>query len=668
MKTLKRPFCFPFFSCSHLDTTLAFFFFLMYAVRPERKNTFDTLYTFFVINNFSQQRRMQTWYRPHPYGVYPRGNAVDRNDIFDRLGTLSTFASATTDDDREHTEQPYLDLVQHLLSFVEVPDLCRLSRSCTGWYVLVHCTEAFKTAYTLLSPSYLRFRGSWKETAVRGYAAQHGGLRSSARPIEGSEKGSSGVSGITRGTSPPLKKAKVGGRVTAAPSVVRSGNTTELKLRHKPVRVQRRFFCDQLFQAWMCTILPPYYHLHPVLEETLASSSTTSPDGDSAGHAKGRRTKRDAAFPAASSSSANSPNNAGVSDSDGRARLGGSPRYTSDFHSVERCSRLSVQEFHERFEQPNIPVVITDVATEWPLFKILRGRFANLSDKKEELVRAGCPLTAPLRCEYTNMDLDDYVHYATEQNDERPIYMFDAEFGNVLDVERLYTVPEYFARDDFFSTMGSHRPKYRWIIAGPHRGGSSFHVDPNYTNAWNANMTGRKRWLLFPPGANPPGCVPSADMAEVATPVSLTEWLLNNYDTSLRELRHRGYECICEPGDIMFVPCGWWHFVINLEDSIAITQNYVSRCNLLKVVKFLRAMKGSISGIGEDADSTTAESIAARQLGFAQEFETAMRKAHPAIMDAVEQQLEKEHLEREKRRLGRLTLLEPSSEGFAFSF
>lgn len=607
---------------------------------------------------------MQTWYRPHPYGIYPRGNAVDREDIFDRLGTLSPFTTATTDDDREHTEQPYLDLVQYFLSFLEVPDLCRLSRSGTGWYVLVHCTDAFKAAYTILSPGYLRFRGSWKETAVRGYVALHGLPSKSGQAAL--------TAGKAKSAAPPSKKSKVAvNKSTSAQAVTSSEDGAVLKFTHRPLRVQRRFFCDQLFQAWMCTILPPYYHLHPVTADARAGgASSSSPSltdgaGGSAAQTKGRKTKRDAAFPA--SAAATSSNNTSA-DSSGLSASSPSPQYTSDFRPVERCSRLSVQEFHDRFEQPNIPVVITDVATEWPLFKILQGRFANLADKKEALVRAGCPVTAPLRCEYTNMDLEDYVHYATEQHDERPIYMFDAEFGNVLDVERLYTVPEYFARDDFFSTMGARRPKYRWIIAGPHRGGSSFHVDPNYTNAWNANMTGRKRWLLFPPGKNPPGCVPSADMAEVATPVSLTEWLLNNYDASLQELRHCGFECICEPGDIMFVPCGWWHYVINLENSIAITQNYVSRSNLPKVVKFLRAMKGSISGIDEDADTATAESTAARQGGFAKEFEMAMQKAHPARMAEVEQQLEREHQEREKRRLGHLTLLDPSSEGFTFNF
>lgn len=612
---------------------------------------------------------MQTWYRPHPYGIYPRGNAVNRDDIFDRLGTLSPFTAATTDDDREHTEQPYLDLVQYLLSFLEVPALCRLSGSCTGWYVLVHCTDAFKTAYTTLSPEYLRFRGSWKETAVRGYVAQQ--QQQQQHPVKTLKACENTANPIAK------KRAKAGAKSSVTSAAATGTGELEFSFTHRPVRVQRRFFCDQLFQAWMCTILPPYYHLHPVADNASVSSSSSAAvaaagaaagqeaGGGSAARTKGRKTKRDAAYPA-SSGAASVDTSSTLDDSVGGQ--GHSTAYTSDFHPVQRCSRLSVQEFHDRFEQPNIPVVITDVATEWPLFKILQGRFTNLAAKKEELVRAGCSLTSPLRCEYTNMDLEDYVHYATEQNDERPIYMFDAEFGSVLDAERLYTVPEYFARDDFFSVMGARRPKFRWIIAGPERGGSSFRVDPNYTNAWNANMTGRKRWLLFPPGRNPPGCVPSADMAEVATPVSLTEWLLNNYDASLQELRHCGYECICEPGDIMFVPCGWWHYVINLEDSVAITQNYVSRSNLPKVVKFLRAMKGSISGIDEDADTATVETTAARQRGFAAEFESAMLKAQPTLMAEVEAQLEREHQEREKRRLGHLTLLDPASGGFTFDF
>jgi len=158
---------------------------------------------------------------------------------------------------------------------------------------------------------------------------------------------------------------------------------------------------------------------------------------------------------------------------------------------------------------------------------------------------------------------------------------------------------------DLFELMGEQRPDFRWVIIGPARSGSTFHKDPNATSAWNAVIEGRKGWVMFPPDICPPGVYVTADESEVTSPLSVAEWFISYFDSAweaygphARDPTQRGTMMVgvCEADEILYVPSGWWHLVVNLEDSVAVTQNFVSEVELPNVLAFLRDRPEQTSG------------------------------------------------------------------------
>ncbi|KNC54452.1 F-box protein [Thecamonas trahens ATCC 50062] len=251
--------------------------------------------------------------------------------------------------------------------------------------------------------------------------------------------------------------------------------------------------------------------------------------------------------------------------------------------TIERikASEVSVEEFVARYDRENVPVVIEGAIEHWPAVA------ERLWSKDALVERHGATRFA---CGLADLTLGEYFQYSAATREEVPIYLFDKAFGEkepgLVDE---YEVPEYFGREDFFAELAADvRPRFRWFLIGPARSGSTFHKDPNYTSAWNGLVSGKKKWVLFPPHYTPPGVFPSGDGWDVTAPLSLASWFLNFYaDSRSPDAPVQPVLAVQKPGDVLFIPAQWWHTALNLEESIAVTQNYVSQSNLPEVVDFV---------------------------------------------------------------------------------
>ncbi|KAL2136030.1 hypothetical protein VTI74DRAFT_5766 [Chaetomium olivicolor] len=259
-------------------------------------------------------------------------------------------------------------------------------------------------------------------------------------------------------------------------------------------------------------------------------------------------------------------------------------------NEIDRLDDLSYAEFAEKWSKK--PFILTKCIRDWPITKSwsIESFLSQYSD-------------VVFRAEAVDWSFATYCQYMRNNHDESPLYLFDRRFAEKMSLNvgkedgAAYWKPDCFG-PDLFELLGAERPAHRWLIIGPERSGSTFHKDPNATSAWNAVIQGAKYWIMFPPSASVPGVFVSRDSSEVTSPLSIAEWLLE-FHAEARKLPGCR-EGICRAGEILHVPSGWWHLVVNLEDGIALTQNFVPESHLGGVLSFLRDKADQVSGFKKE--------------------------------------------------------------------
>ena len=245
--------------------------------------------------------------------------------------------------------------------------------------------------------------------------------------------------------------------------------------------------------------------------------------------------------------------------------LSGQASGDSQFPQIDRRSGLSVREFKREYQSPGRPVVLTDAIEGWRArsswtFDFFKSHYGKVQVKMYRYDGGSyqpnrieqMPLAAYIDKILTN-DWDTFPYYV------RDIWSLFVEHKELLDD---YMIPRYFF--DWFTLLPSFmRLVYPRIFIGPQGAVTPLHQDIWETHAWLSQLVGRKRWILF----SPDQCKLLYDYQVQPDSPDLERFPLFQ--------QAKPVECTIGPGDTIFVPSGWAHWVVSLDPTISLTYNYM---------------------------------------------------------------------------------------------
>ncbi len=221
-----------------------------------------------------------------------------------------------------------------------------------------------------------------------------------------------------------------------------------------------------------------------------------------------------------------------------------------ELNQVSTIEGLSVQEFNKAYLKPKVPVIIKDfIKPESPAFqkwnyeyfKSLAGQHSVQVFGKEESSMDKAA-SAPI----DKMTLGEYLDLIQKEPTEKRLFLFnlmklkpelmhDVEYNDVTGGKVLQWLPYMFFGGEGSSTRN--------------------HFDIDMSHVFISQFEGIKRIWLFPNQDSPLLYRLPFNFHGLA---NLKEYNTHKFP-AIQYLK--GFEAVIHPGDTLFMPAGWWHFI-----------------------------------------------------------------------------------------------------------
>lgn len=244
---------------------------------------------------------------------------------------------------------------------------------------------------------------------------------------------------------------------------------------------------------------------------------------------------------------------------------------------VNVVNNITPEDFRKNYFQPNIPVVIKDLAKQWPAYHKWNWNYLKeIAGEKKVGIYNNIKSDA-----YTPINkADDYTTFGNYVNmiQKGPaawrIFLFNI-FTHAPQLKEDFTWPD--------QLMKGFVKQMPMLFTGGQGSITHMHFDIDLSHIVHTQFLGRKRVLLFPYNEQHKLYRKPFEVLSLAD-------FSNYYDPEKSKLdtnkfpavkRANGFEITLEHGDTLFMPGGYWHHMEYLESGFAMS---------------LRALNPSVSG------------------------------------------------------------------------
>jgi hypothetical protein len=219
-----------------------------------------------------------------------------------------------------------------------------------------------------------------------------------------------------------------------------------------------------------------------------------------------------------------------------------------NLHPVDRRADLDRDAFEVEYLKPLKPVILSNFMDGWPArdkwtFEYFKNRYGDVEVPvfDNNMGKPGKQYLAPI----AHMPLRDFIGELEKGPSELRMFLFNL-VQHVPELAEDYRTP---------TIMDGFIDNYPFMFFGGVGAFVRMHYDIDLAHVFLSQFQGRKRVMLFPPSQS------RYIYHSPFTVASEVNFVDPDYD-KYPALRHaRGYECIVEPGETLFMPSGYWHFV-----------------------------------------------------------------------------------------------------------